>query len=157
MKKESFIARLRQKGLKVTPQRIALIEALEKIELLHPSVHQIHREAKKKAPNLSLSTTYAALKEFSRLHMIKTLQFDRAENRYESDLSDHANLICEECGNIIDFDPLDPALRTKIARQTGFLITDSRLEFYGVCRVCISAKEKEIQKKTGSSRSFQNK
>lgn len=138
MKKESFIQQLRQKGLKITPQRIAIIEAIEDSGDLHPSACQIYKEAKKKVPKLSLSTTYATIKEFSRLHLIKTLQFDRKENRYEADLEDHVNLICEKCGSIMDFKGQEPTVRAEITRRTGFQVTDSRLEFYGTCRTCAS-------------------
>jgi len=147
MKRESSIQRLHEKGLKVTPQRIAIIEAIENSGDLHPSALQIYREARKKSPKLSLSTTYATIKEFSRLNLIKTLQFDRVENRYETELKDHINLICESCGKIIDYHSSESAIRVQIAKRTGFQATDSRLEFYGLCRTCIyRAKEREARK-----------
>jgi Fe2+ or Zn2+ uptake regulation protein len=152
MRKEFFIKRLRQVGLKATPQRIALIAAFEQHGRLHPSAIQIYKTAKKTVPSLSLSTTYATLKEFSRLHLIKTLQFDRAENRYEAVLNDHLNLICEKCGSIVDYESYDSARRTDIERRTGFKVTDSRLEFYGLCRNCAaSVKQKMPQRMSNKS------
>jgi len=152
MKRESSIQRLHEKGLKVTPQRIAIIEAIENSGDLHPSALQIYREARKKSPKLSLSTTYATIKEFSRLNLIKTLQFDREENRYETELKDHINLICERCGNIIDYKSWESAIRVQIAKRTGFQATDSRLEFYGLCRGCAPrAKGREAGKAPPSS------
>lgn len=151
MKKESFIQRLRQKGLKVTPQRIAIMGAIEKSGDLHPSAFQIYKEAIKKSPKLSLSTTYATIKEFSRLHLIKTLQFERRENRYEVDLEDHINLICERCWKIFDYKSSESAVRGQIAKRTGFRVMDSRLEFYGLCRNCTSGTKKGAERKTGVS------
>lgn len=148
MKKELFIQKLREKGLKATPQRIAVIEAFERFRGLHPSAFQIHAEAKRKVPKLSLSTTYATIKELARLHLIKTLQFDRTENRYESDLTEHINLICGGCGCIIDYEIPDPAVRAEVARRTGFQITESRLEFYGLCRACAEKKRHPASKKS---------
>ncbi len=143
---------MRQQGLKITPQRIAVIEAIEKSGDLHPSAGQIYREARKKVPKLSLSTTYATIKELSRLHLIKTLQFDRAENRYEADLNEHVNLICGKCGRIIDYEVPDPVIRAEIAERTGFQVTDSRLEFYGLCWACASkAREGALKKSRGKA------
>ncbi len=138
MRNESYIQRLRETGLKVTPQRIAIIDAVEKSGYLHPSVMQIYKEARKNSPKLSLSTTYATLKELSRLRLIKTLQFDRKENRYELDLEDHINLICNRCGRITDYTSSESADRGKIRKRTGFQVVDSRMEFYGICSECSS-------------------
>jgi Fur family transcriptional regulator, peroxide stress response regulator len=138
MTKESFIQRLRQKGFKVTPQRISIIEAIENSGDMHPSAFQVHKEARKKSPKLSLSTTYATIKEFSRLHLIKTLQFDRTANRFEVDLEDHINLICKKCGKISDYKSSESDVRGQIKKRTGFQVRDSRLEFYGLCRNCTS-------------------
>lgn len=151
MKKESMIQQLRKKGLKITPQRIAIIEAIENSGSIHPSAGQIYNEAKKKIPKLSLSTTYATIKEFSRLRLIKTMQFDRTENRYEMDLEDHINLICERCGKIHDYEAPDSAVRAEIAKRTGFQVTDSRLEFYGTCRNCASEMRGKAKDSRGSS------
>ncbi|MDP2968787.1 MAG: transcriptional repressor, partial [Deltaproteobacteria bacterium] len=103
MTKESMIQRLRERGLKVTPQRLAIIEVLIEKRDLHPGAHLVYKEAKKKKKGLSLSTTYATLNEFSRHGIIKTLQFDRMENRYDGNLEEHINLICERCKKILDY------------------------------------------------------
>ena len=103
MTKESIITQLKEKGLKVTPQRIAIIEVLIEQGDLHPSARFVYNVAKKKKKGLSLSTTYATLNELSRHGIIKTLQFDKMENRYEGNLEEHINLICERCRKILDY------------------------------------------------------
>src|SRR5512143_1263766 len=97
MTKEAIIAQLKEKRLKITPQRLAIIEVLIEKGRLHPGARLVYQEAKKKKKSLSLSATYATLSELSRLGIIKTLQFDRMENRYEENLEEHINLICERC------------------------------------------------------------
>ncbi len=89
----------------------------------------MYEEAKKKKKSLSLSTTYAALNELSRLGIIKTLQFDSMENRYEGNLQEHLNLVCERCGKILDYRVSPAADRQEIKKETGFSITDTRLEY----------------------------
>lgn len=136
MNRESIVKALREKGIKLTPQRLAIIEVLIERNDDHPGAGVIYREARKKIRRISLSTVYATLGEFSRRGIIKTLQFDQMENRYEGNLAEHVNLICKGCGKIIDYEApisLDPA---KVAKKTGFQMLDSRLEYYGYCRDC---------------------
>jgi Fe2+ or Zn2+ uptake regulation protein len=60
------------------------------------------------------------------------------ENRYEGNLEEHINLICEKCKKILDYKvpiTVDPK---RVVKKTGFSITDTRLEYYGYCRDCHS-------------------
>jgi Fur family transcriptional regulator, peroxide stress response regulator len=134
--KESIIKQLKEKGLKVTPQRLAIIEVLVEQRSLHPGARLIYKEAKKRKKSLSLSTTYATLNELSRHSIIKTLQFDKMENRYEGNLEEHINLICERCKKILDYKIPVIVDQRGIAKKTGFSITDTRLEYYGLCQEC---------------------
>lgn len=136
MTKESMIRQLKERGLKVTPQRLAIIEALIEKGDLHPGARLVYKEAKKKKKSLSLSTIYATLNEFSRHGIIKTLQFDRMENRYDGNLEEHINLICEKCKKILDYKVPMTVDQGEVAKKTGFSITDTRLEYYGYCQEC---------------------
>jgi Fur family peroxide stress response transcriptional regulator len=141
--REGLIRQLKEKGLKITPQRIAIIEALVENRLLHPGANLIHAEARKKTKNVSLSTVYATLGEFSQQGLIKSLEFDRMENRYEGDLEEHINLVCRHCGKITDYH-IPPSIEPKdIARRAGFLVMDARMEYYGYCRDC-TMKRKDL-------------
>jgi Fur family transcriptional regulator, peroxide stress response regulator len=135
--KEDLIGQLKEKGLKITPQRLAIIDALVENRTMHPGATLIFNEARKKAKRVSLSTVYATLKKFSASGLIKSLEFDRMENRYDGNLSEHINLICKRCGTIIDFN-LPAAIEPKdIARKAGFVVTDARMEYHGYCRDCL--------------------
>ena len=136
MTKESIIAKMKEKGLKITPQRLAIIQVLIERGNLHPGTRLIYEEAKKMRRSLSLSTTYATLNEFSRCGIIKTLEFDRMENRYESNLTDHINLICKGCKKIMDFKLPFKIDTNEVARKSGFRVTDRRFEYYGYCEEC---------------------
>ena len=136
MTKDTIIQRLKEKGLKVTPQRMAIIEVLIERGDLHPGARFVYEEAKKKKKSLSLSTAYSTLNEFSRHGIIKTLQFDTMENRYETNREEHINLICEKCKKILDYKVPIVVDQKGITKKTGFSITDTRLEYYGYCREC---------------------
>ncbi len=141
--KESIARQLKAKGLKLTPQRLAIIEVLLEKRGLHPGARSVYEEAKKRKKSLSLSTTYATLNELSRLDIIKTLQFDSMENRYEGNLEEHLNLVCKRCGKILDYKVPPLANPKEIVKKTGFSVTDTRLEYYGYCGNCRARNKRE--------------
>lgn len=136
--KEGLVRQLREKGFKITPQRRAIVEALVENRKLHPGAHLIFEEARKKTKSLSLSTVYATMGEFFQQGLVKSLEFDRMDNRYEGNLDEHVNLICKRCGKIEDY--ALPALiePEEIAGKTGFRVMDARMEYYGFCRDCVT-------------------
>jgi len=136
MMKESIMKKMREKGLKLTPQRLAIIDILIEKNHLHPGARVIYDAAKRKTSGLSLSTVYFTLNELSRHGIIKTLEFDKMENRYEGNITDHVNLVCKECHRIIDYKApvfIDPR---EVTRKVKFWVTDTRLEYYGYCEKC---------------------
>jgi Fe2+ or Zn2+ uptake regulation protein len=136
MDKALMVRRLKEAGLKVTPQRLAILEVFEANRNLHPGARFLYEQAKKKRKRLSLSTTYATLNELSRHGIIKILQFDRMENRYEGNLHEHLNLICETCGTILDYKAPILVDQKDVTHKTGFSVRETRLEYYGHCREC---------------------
>jgi Fe2+ or Zn2+ uptake regulation protein len=136
MMRAAIIKKLKERNLKLTPQRLAIIDALMENTLLHPGASLIYREARKKAKSLSLSTVYATLDELSRHGIIKILEFDKMENRYEGNIAAHINLVCKGCQKIMDYKlPISIDLR-EVAKKAHFWISDTRLEYYGYCQEC---------------------
>ncbi len=144
MTKESIVRRLRDKGLRITPQRLAIVDVLVKKGHLHPGARFIYDEARKKGAGLSLSSVYENIKELCRHGIIKSLEFDGSENRCEANLEEHFNLICEACGKIVDYDAPVSLDRREVAKNTGFTITGNRLEYYGRCGDCAKGKGRKL-------------
>jgi Fe2+ or Zn2+ uptake regulation protein len=134
--KESIIKKMKEERLKLTPQRMAVIDVLTDKTPLHPGADLIYREARKKVKSLSLSTVYSILNQLSKYGIIKMLEFDRMENRYEVNTTEHINLICKGCKKIIDYKPPFIIDTDEIAKRFSFQVTDSRLEYYGYCQEC---------------------
>lgn len=134
--KESMKKRMREKGLKLTPQRLAIVDALIEKNITHPSARVIYHEARKRTRGLSLSTVYLTLNELSRHGIIKMLEFDKMENRYEGNITDHINLVCKECHDIIDYKTPILVDSKEVIRRARFWVTDTRLEYYGYCLKC---------------------
>ncbi len=137
MTREGMIESLREKGLKVTSQRLAVIDILMEQRVLHPSAARVFAAATGRGYRLSLSTVYATLHEFSRHGLIKTLEFDQRENRYEMNPEEHINLICEGCGRISDYPVSRAVSEETLLADRGFRVRRTRMEYYGFCRGCL--------------------
>jgi Fe2+ or Zn2+ uptake regulation protein len=136
MMKESMIKKMREKGLRLTPQRLAVIDVLIEKNPVHPSARAIYDEARPRTKGLSLSTVYLTLNELSKHGIIRTLEFDKMENRYEGSLIDHINLICKKCHGITDYRIPVVIDSREVTRRSRFWVTDTRLEYYGYCEKC---------------------
>jgi len=135
-RKATILRKLKESGLKLTSQRLAIIEVLMENTLLHPGASYIYQKAKKKVKGLSLSTVYYTLNELSTQGIIKMLEFDKMENRFETNMTDHINLVCKGCKKILDYKPPFIIDANEIAKQCRFRVTDSRFEYDGYCKEC---------------------
>ena len=133
--KNAIIKGLRDQGLKLTPQRLEVIELLTRDDS-HPSALAIYRQARLKYPRISLSTVYYTLTLFKKHGLIRELEFEGKDNRYDRDTGDHLNLICTKCGKIEDFLGATPVPPAFVEQHTGFKALKVRFEYYGVCKEC---------------------
>ena len=144
--KNLIVNKLKARGLKITPQRRAIIEAFAENALAHPSASTIYEVARKKRAGISLSTIYYTLNEFSKKGIINILEFEKIDNRYEGNTEVHIHLVCKRCQNIIDifprlFNPND------MVKNVDFLVTDTRFEYYGYCAKC---RERKVRLRKGN-------
>ena len=75
--------RLREKGYKLTSQRLAIISLLSK-DMTHPGATDIYRKVRKKAPKISMSTVYYTLDMLKGEGLLKEMEFYDRDNRYEN-------------------------------------------------------------------------
>lgn len=92
---------LRRNGLKVTPQRLAILNLL--IKGGHFSGEQIFQELKKTEPSISLSTVYNTLEVLEKAGIINSFEANGI-TWYEMRRKPHINVICEDKNEIIDVD-----------------------------------------------------
>jgi len=128
-------ASLRQKGYKLTPQRLEIIHLLAG-DTSHPSAPDVMERVRKRVPKISMSTVYYTLDMLKREGLIRELEFYDRENRYDVNVSNHINLICKKCGKIEDFTEAPPFSHEMIEERTGFQPLGMRFEYYGYCKVC---------------------
>jgi Fur family peroxide stress response transcriptional regulator len=126
---------LRKAGSRVTKQRRAILDYLASTDS-HPSARRVFEETKKNFPRMSLATVYNTIQTLANIGLIKVMDFQTRDNRHETNLSPHINLICVECGKIEDFEEEAAIHAEKVEQQCGFEVRDFRLEYYGTCAVC---------------------
>jgi Fe2+ or Zn2+ uptake regulation protein len=126
---------LREKGYKMTPQRLEIIRILSR-DTSHPGALDILQKVREKAPQISMSTVYYTLDMLKREGLIGELEFYNKDNRYDINVADHINLICRRCGKIEDFMEALPFSYKMIEEHTGFRPEGMRFEYYGYCREC---------------------
>jgi Fur family transcriptional regulator, peroxide stress response regulator len=133
---------LRAAGCRITRQRRAILNYLAATNA-HPSARQVYLEARKEYPRLSLATVYNTLDKLVSLGLIKVLDFQIMDNRHETNLAPHLNLICTICGSIQDFEGEMNVNADAIKEKAGFDVEDCRMEYYGVCAECAGRAKKE--------------
>ncbi len=126
--------RLSEAGLKITPQRIAVLEAVMELRN-HPTAENIIDFIKKNHPNIATGTVYKTLETFVEKGMIKKVKTDRDIMRYDAMTDPHHHLYCSSSDRIEDF--MDPALQKMIEEYfdkhkiPNFKVEDIKLQVIG--------------------------
>jgi Fur family peroxide stress response transcriptional regulator len=134
---EQMIAALKARGLRVTPQRLAVLRILAARDD-HPSVEQVFQEVHRDFPTTSLATIYKIVTMLKELGQVLELGFADAGSRYDGFKPyPHPHMICTKCGAIADPDYGDmQRMAQEMAKLSGFTITSHRLDFFGLCPRC---------------------
>jgi len=120
------------KGVKRTPQRLAILKYLEGNKN-HPSAEDIYREMKKAFPTMSFATVYNTLEALRGHGCITRLTIDPERRRYDPDTTLHHHLICSRCKKIVD---IHMGFDISLPDTKGYKLIGSHIEFYGICPEC---------------------
>ena len=142
--REQFKRLLKEKGLKVTNQRLFVLEAIAACPEEHLTAEEIFDLVKVSYPEIGLATVYRTIQLLNELNLIDRINFDDGYVRYEMGRTQergnkhhHHHLICMKCGKVISFqDDLLEELEDKITVTTGFQIVDHEVKLYGYCVEC---------------------
>ena len=129
MRFEAAIAKMRGRGYKATPQRLAVLAAIS------AGQHQGLDEIRARCPEVGMVTVYRALDLFSGLGLVRRLDLG-CGTRYELAEDHHHHLICEDCGAVTEFEwcPLD--LQSLPRLGDDFEVRAHSVEVYGTCSEC---------------------
>lgn len=133
---------IRQIGVKVTDQRMAILQ-----EILggsdHVTAQEVFENVRSKAPEIGFATVYRFLRTLTDNKILSEVRIQGLPARYEwANKNHHDHITCTKCGKISEFENAQiEDLQSSIASSLGYKLTDHILELYGVCSDC--------QKKSG--------
>lgn len=132
---------LKEKNLKLTPQRIAVYKYLLSTKE-HPSAETIYNNIHEDYPTMSLATVYKTLKTLVSVNLISELNVGENNFRYDGNPSTHYHIQCTCCGSVDDIENFSlDNLNDEVESYTKYKISYNKIYFYGICPHC----QKKIQ------------
>jgi Fur family transcriptional regulator, ferric uptake regulator len=124
-------ATLHARGLRVTPQRERVLDAVRHLG------HATPEEISDAVPEVDLATVYRTLELLEELGMVRHTHLDHGAPAYRPAEDDHVHVVCHDCGSVIDApaalaDDIEHRLRT----ERGFVLDRAHFTVFGQCRAC---------------------
>lgn len=136
---EELTNKLAVKGLKVTPQRVSILNAVYNLNN-HPTAENIIAEIRQKHPHIATGTVYKVLETLVENEIIKKVKTEKDIMRYDGVYESHHHLYCSTCDLIEDYNDaeLDQLLRDyfKTKELAGFKIEEFVLQIKGKFDKC---------------------
>ncbi len=138
MSDASLAEKLRARGLRLTPQRQLILEAVH--DLGHSTPEQLHAAVRERVAGVNITTVYRTLELLEELGLVTHTHLSHGSPTYHAaGEHQHVHLVCRSCGEI---DEVDPALLGPLAAQLrterGFRMDIGHVSFFGVCERCQS-------------------
>lgn len=127
---------LADRGIRRTPQRVAVLTALEGGHAL--SAQEVFTRARATCPELGLSTVYRTLVALTDAGLLDTIGQHEGEATYRlCGGAHHHHLVCTNCRRVDELSECDLSrIEKRIARDHGFRIDGHTLTFHGLCGAC---------------------
>jgi len=121
----------------MTRQRRVILEELRNM-MTHPSADEVYEVVRKKLPRISLGTVYRNLEILSELGEIQKIELGGTLKRFDCRMDPHYHIRCINCDRVDDA-PMGfmAHFETSLNRSTTYKIMGHRLEFLGLCPVCM--------------------
>jgi len=131
--------RLKTTGLRVTPQRLLVLQILEEAEE-HLDADAIHARAREHDPNSSLATVYRTLETLKEMGLVEQCHLARNHRRayYAATGKEaHDRFVCLGCGRVIEVHTscLDQTAR-ELSEKWGVIVTLACVYLEGYCAEC---------------------
>jgi Fe2+ or Zn2+ uptake regulation protein len=132
----------RARGLKITPQRLRIFEALHGSEE-HPTAEAIHGRVRAEMPAISLRTVYQTLNDLAAMGELSPLDLGTGSTRFDPNLEPHHHLVCVRCGRVEDVHADFTDVRVPEGADRGFRVSSTEIVFRGECAPCRAAAGEE--------------
>ena len=130
---------IRATGLRLTPQRIGVIEILRNARGKHLSADDVWRRLQDSAAGMDRSTTYRVLNDLHNAGLVQEAQLGDGVTRFEIQETAHHHAVCTRCGATEDVsaEPIQQ-LAKALRKQSGFKVGPQPLLIAGLCAHCAS-------------------
>ena len=136
----SCIRTLKEKGLKLTPQRRLIIDAIHGAEA-HLTAEEIIAHVQTRMPEVHKSTIYRTLELLEGAGCVFKSELDEHSIYHHAEEGYHHHLVCSRCGRIIECDEdLFTPVEKSLAEQYGFHVDFKHLVMSGLCEECRNKK-----------------
>ena len=128
---------LREKGYRLTPQRVAILETLHETKG-HITAEEIYDCSRARCPRINKCTVYRTLELLKKLNLVAETDLGGDRLCYHHiESGHHHHLVCQQCGKVFDVDegvlaPLEELLVSKY----GFIANIRHLAIFGHCLDC---------------------
>lgn len=131
-----FVSRCRERGIAVTPQRLAVIEALLASEN-HPSADEICAVVRRTHPHVSLATVHRILEQFCEVGEACKVTLLHEVARYDGNVEPHHHVVCVRCRRVHDIEMPEVDKLLEGTHSLGqFALLRCSLEIEALCRRC---------------------
>jgi Fe2+ or Zn2+ uptake regulation protein len=136
---ERLIEKLRERGLRVTSQRVVIHRSLCS-RARHMTAEQVLATVSDTLPGTSLPTVYSTLELFEDLGLVRRVATGGGAVLFDSRVQPHAHTVCRRCGSVADLDAVGaPDAALQRARAAGFAADDAQVVVWGLCPACAAA------------------
>lgn len=97
----SFERKMKERGMRITPQKRAIYEALCECKF-HPTAEELYGRVSKIFPNMSFATVYDNLRKFVASGVCRELYFDGGTARFDANVEQHHHILEEATGLVRD-------------------------------------------------------
>ncbi len=138
-----MVARLRAAGLKVTPQRIAIIRELAG-DPTHPTAQELYDRLRPSMPSMSFATVYNTLASLAEAGLCASRSVTAGGARFDPNTEPHDHAVCDRCGAVHDVPHAAPRGQGKKSRvPEGFSVRAVERIYRGLCASCAGEDVKE--------------
>jgi Fur family peroxide stress response transcriptional regulator len=129
---DDLVGLLRRRGLRPTPQRRAIVDAV-RAQGGHVTAESIFERVRADMPTISLKTVYETLHSLVAVGELRELALGAKPTRFDTAVDPHHHLICVACGRI---DDVDFQMDGYLADHPGFSIVHTDVVAWGRCQDC---------------------
>lgn len=131
---ENLLNELKNKNIRLSHQRLKVLEYLTE-NYNHPTADQIYSGLHHDVPTLSKTTVYNTLNSLTEAGLIRVINIEGNETRYDINTHNHGHFKCESCKKIYDFNIDIDTFKTH--ELDNFKVNDKNIYFKGLCNQCM--------------------